>query len=156
MLWPRRSYAKQMHRHAKQFLFISKACNLYANLKKLHSVARWKGSSARFATSNRLCWCASVFGVFCSALDAFGFPPFSSALNFFKNNANTSLTVDSDDLFGAWQGLYGFMVNCKDCRAGTYPEICSGGLIGGSDGRAPSAQKFCIFFAKNNLNVGLF
>ena len=68
VIWPRRSYAKQTQRHAKQIFFILEPCKLYANLKKLHSVAKWKWSPERFATRCRLCRRAAVFGVLRSAL----------------------------------------------------------------------------------------
>ena len=74
MFWPRRSYAKQTHRHAKQLFFILEPCKLYANLNKLHSVAKWKWSPARFATSFRRAAvlsvqaCSSVWRVKRSAL----------------------------------------------------------------------------------------
>ena len=84
MFWPRRSYAKQTHRHAKKLFFILEPSKLYANLKKLRSVAKWKGSPAHFAISCRLCRHAAVFGVSRSAFGAFRLPPFSIALNFFE------------------------------------------------------------------------
>ena len=77
MFWPRRSYAKQTHRHAKKLFFILEPSKLYANLKKLRSVAKWKGSPAHFAISCRLCKHAAVFGVSRSAFGAFRLPPFS-------------------------------------------------------------------------------
>ena len=81
--------------------FILEHCKLYANLKKLHSVAKWKGSAAHFAISCHLCRLAAVFGVFHSAFGAFRLPPFSIALNFFEigPNANTLLTCTELDSF---------------------------------------------------------
>ena len=66
----------------------------------------------------------------------------------FWNNANTLLTVDSDDLFGPWQVTIYFLVNCKDRRAGALPEICNEGLLRGCWGRVTNARKICILLAK--------
>ena len=84
MFWPRRSYAKQTHRHNKQLFFILEPCKLYANLKKTTQHRQMERGPAHFAISCRLCRRAAVFGVSRSAFGAFRLPPFSIALNFFE------------------------------------------------------------------------
>ena len=43
----------------------------------------------------------------------------SFCIFFLWNNANASLTVNTDDLFGPWQVNACFLVNCRGCRACT-------------------------------------
>ena len=101
MFWPRRSYAKQTHRHTKQLFFILEPGNLYANLKKLYSVAKWKGSPAHFSTSYRLSRRTAVFGVSRSAFGALRLPPFSIALNFFETRCRLKIQGDFPAAIGS-------------------------------------------------------
>ena len=140
---------RQAHSSPRQATFFHfRTLQTLRQLKKLYSVAKWKGSPAHLAISCRLCRRAAVFGVSRSAFGAFRLPPFSIALNFFEIMLILLLTVDPDYLFGLWQVTVCFLVNCKDRRTGAQPEICNGVCFFGLGAEPPTLERFVFCWKK--------
>ena len=142
MFWQHRSYAKQTHRQTKQLFFHFRTLHILRQLKKLYSVAEWKGSPAHFANNCRLCRRAAVFGVSRSAFVAFRLPPFSIALNFFEIililywqlNWMTSLVLCK------W--LYVFWWTVKTAEQARSQKSAMGGCYRALEAEPPTLEKF--------------